>query len=208
MKTVEIPEDMEQAKEQFRDIYKSVLKKFPDIKEEEIGINPKIFGVYYIGISATIRKPPAYKWEPCPLLHIVPRFFELTQEEQEATLAHELGHYVHYKKNLDIKRLLRQDKWKERMEYYDSSIKSLDEIKDLGKSEQHELKRLQKWRVLDECFADTEAAKAGYGKVVLKLLKHLKEKHPLVDSQPLFKLEVDERIKNLERIIEKTTYSE
>lgn len=114
-------------------------------------------------------------------------FYKLSKKEKKAIIAHELSHVERQRKIKNFKKLLRLDNW----------IMDADEVvnrpETSGISGQR-AKWLMRWYILNEIYTDTRAASKGFGEGLLEYLKRF-------DSQD--DLEIECRVKNLEKILKK-----
>lgn len=182
-----------------RKLYFKVLEKFPSIKEEEIRIKnaSSLFRLFFVlGLRMNTEKWPLSDKRPKASLVVGLQFYLLTDEEKEAAIAHELGHYTHHvKKVYNINRIRKFQEWNKNLKMYAS--KSLKEMLDLDKKEKHMFERLEKWYIMKELDADNKSINAGYGKSMLLTLKNL-SKSEYEHIEPVYQKEITIRIKNLE----------
>ena len=80
-------------------------------------------------------------------------FFSFPLLEQEACIAHELGHYKNNKRTKKLKYLREMQSWQRQYEGEEPRRYSFE--------------RLRKWKILKEISADNQAFEAGYGKPYL-----------------------------------------
>lgn len=152
------------------------------------GIKERIIIEYHTDFSF------AYMVMNPPRIFVGMYFFRLNDEEQKAVTAHELGHYICDKNNHPNK-TKRQEQWVR--EYKFPPI-----LNSLSKKGRHRKKKIQKWYILSECYADNQVVEVGYGYSLLTILKFLK-KNSNIPFIPFFNLrdkkEIKARIKNLEQ---------
>lgn len=191
--------EKEFEKTEMEKIYPKVLEKFPEIRKEEIGTEDasSLFRLFFVlGLRMNTEKWPVSDKRPKASLVIGLQFYLLTDEEKEAAIAHELGHYIHHvKKSYNAKRVERMLGWNKSLKMY--SFKSLKEMLDLNEGEKHRFERLQKWYIMKELDADNKAINAGYGRSMLLTLKNLSESE-YEHIGPVYQKEITARIKNLE----------
>lgn len=174
-------------KQEFEDRFSKVLKKFPDVKEGEIKIE------YFPDAPEYIIFSPfeGYFFRRYnPMLNIGKLFDIFSVEEQEAIMAHELGHY----------RRMRNKSFRKISWIVDTSTRIPSYRKAmLTKKNKHEVQRLLKWYILFEGHADNEAVKEGYSKQLFSALKkaYKQKRIPILAKRGL-----EDRIKNLEEILE------
>ncbi|MBM3199560.1 hypothetical protein FJZ53_01395 [Candidatus Woesearchaeota archaeon] len=181
--------------------YATALQKFPNIKKEEISLNVVFDSLGKDFILGIVVNSPSESIKYGVKARILAglQFFLFKDREMEAGIAHELGHYEHAMKSYNDNRILRMKRFFEQTAKYampnlSTSIKLL-----FNKKHKHRWKRLQKWYIMKEMYADNKAFEAGYGAYVLADLKVLM---PFLYSQKgtselTFK-ETEARIKNLE----------
>ena len=152
-------EDYFEGIDNIKRTYFKVCKKFPLIKKGEVKLrfNPevKLAGLWIEEVLTN------------PLLDFGILLFKRSDEEKEAIIAHELGHYIciteHYKTPKMIERMLR---W--------MNILNNHEFKTFwgGYSvESPKIRRIKDWTLIHEIYADNQAVKAGYGEKLLATLK-------------------------------------
>jgi len=163
-------------KESAKDRYRSVLKRFPEINEDEIEIGYD-FSTPYACIGCyndTSKGDTVLKF----IVLVGPFFFELFDDgEKEAVIAHELGHYI-YKKNHDsskTERLL--DEFEQLESYYKRKNSEEKIIITYSDKEKRRIKEIQDLYNTYEIYADNEAVKRGYGKQKLSALEKIVKKH-------------------------------
>jgi len=183
--------------------YLKVLEKFPNIKKGEIGTESasSLFRPFSVlGLRMNTEKWPASDKRPKANLVVGLQFYLLTDEEREAAIAHELGHYTHHvKKVYNINRIRKSQEWNKNLKMYAS--KSPKEMLDLSEREKHRFERLEKWYIMKELGADNKALNAGYGRSMLLTLKNLSE-NEYEHIGPVYQKEITMRIKNLEEKLE------
>ncbi len=136
-----------------------------------------------------------------PKIRVGDRFFLLSPKEHEATVAHEIGHYLYFMKHPHINRWKRMLRWNK--EFYDYlyskglSRKIKDAIIFWSFKKRMKISKIEKWIIMKEIYADNIAFEAGYGETSLKLLKRVKN-NLYNNSDPLYQIELNARIKNLE----------
>ena len=165
-----------------RELYQEVVQSFPDIKEDEIEItyNPywdSIAGYWVLNEEKTKKKPGIFIGE---------YFFNLTREEQEGTMAHEIGHYRRVR-NRTLKNVKRITK----LEFLFSSG-AFRYLTNRNKE------RFVKWYTMKEIDADNSVLETPYGRVFLQLLITNYNKYQKIMKKEL-KQVVEARIKNLEQ---------
>jgi len=179
----------------FKKIYKKVLKKFPEIRKNEIELNYRRAEPFFLTTISmydhskldsenidAIDSRGGIKKEPL-LNYGDGLFLVLLDDEIEAVIAHELGHYLCFK-GYD------SDKFKQ-------VIKRKTELFQNTELDTHRIRRLKQWSIAREAYADRKSAEAGYGEILLKLLKKLYD--PTITGHA--KEEHDARIENLEKIL-------
>ena len=112
-------------------------------------------------------------------------FYEVSQKEKEAIIAHELGHLERMIKIKNIKKLNRIRRWGENFE----EIIKGPQIYLNSETTKNQALRLIKRQLLEETYADIQAAKRGYTKGLLTYLKRFQHKNKLFKN----------RIENLEK---------
>ena len=178
--------------------YLRTLENFPEIGKEGIKIR-------YLGLTdyAYMLMVDPYKFlyenevVVDPMIIIGDKFLESDEQEKEAMLAHELGHYCRYKK-YSIHKIRQTVKRNTLVKEYDDAFTEIVTIIDpkIG----HMVKRLRKWNMLQELYADKRAAGARYGKSLIKLLeKHYSQYYEIL--QPRMREEVETRIRNLKKLL-------
>lgn len=171
-------------------VYQEVLKRFPDIKEEELELN------YIKELDDYIVFSPfkgVFLVRYHPTLIVGKLFLELDDKEKEAVMAHEMGHYLRIR-NYSMKRIVRV------MNRYES-VSSYTEEKIRDEQFKHKVERLQKFFFMFEKYSDSKAIEAGYGVHVLSALKKVYTKH--YETFPVMtKINIYQRIKNLEEKLE------
>lgn len=176
---------------ELKSILSSVRRKFPELDEIKIttGYSDKISVVrceIFKYIFFPQRTIDFYKIEI--LAPSTPSgFYKLSKKEKKAIIAHELSHVERQRKIKNFKKLLRLENW----------IMDSDEV--VNRPETSEIsgqraKWLMRWFVLNEIYTDTQTANRGFGEGLLKYLKRF-------DSQD--DLEIECRVKNLEKILKK-----
>lgn len=175
-----------------RKLYFKVLEKFPSISKEDgkISIDQKTL---FAHISVEYDEH-SYKPKLRFNLIIDNLLFTLPEDWREAIIAHELGHYCQITKNFNARRFKRQVRWAECSDFYYNHRDITDVLKFLNKKHVHREKRVQKWFIMREIYADNKALEAGYGYGILSLLKSYRGIY--FDSK-----ESDERINNLEHML-------
>lgn len=144
-------------------LYGKVVKNFSEIKEDEIKIEYCPHVSYDMGIQIInpIIKIQEGKLIKEPVIYAGKTFFCFSREEQEATVAHEIGHYMNDKD----KKLIVID--------YSSMLH--DKLDDWGKSRIHlgkrKVKKLKDFYERGEISADNWAAKKDYAQGLLKFFK-------------------------------------
>ncbi len=175
--------------ETYKKMYSEVLKKFPHISEGEIKLKFEPSTKDIIGIS--ILEDDMLN----PEIYMFKYFSNLTEDEKKAVIAHEIGHYYHYvKKHYNIKRTQRLTKFFEEAAFYNAHQRISKILGFISKKQKHKIKRLQKWYILQEIYADNKAAEVGYGEHVLSAIKDLVND----GYEPVYKEEFQARVKNLE----------
>ena len=145
----------EEKRKQAYNIYREVVKNFPNVKEDEIKITYDSCGFYGAGYGALNEE----KTKKEPGMFVGRYFFNLTREEQEGAMAHEIGHHETMK-DYTIPSLRRIAKW---TGMYNANL--------IPDSRPHWKERLKKWYILNEMAADNRIAKTKYGKIYLKSYK-------------------------------------
>jgi hypothetical protein len=146
-------------------LYKKVVKDFLEIKEGEIKLDYNHF-VGSVGFSLIDLEKYDVLGEIVlkPTLVIGPFFPFFTQEEKEASIAHELGHYM-YDKKLSNVRIEARLKHNEELWHLENALNNMLP----SPFTEHKTKRLKQFRIAKENQANKEAAKAGYGAKLLNL---------------------------------------
>ena len=182
---------------ELKSLYSKVVEKFPEIKESKIKLSYSGLFDYVCFLIIDEKKFIEEKKVVIdPSITTGPKFFDFTEEEKETSIAHEIGHYARYKKNLNKKKIKQTLKRNSTVQQYayNSAFQLLEER---GFEADHKLRRLKKWYLLEELYADNKAIEAGYGKPLLKILqKHFANYFSNLSS--FHKKELDIRIKNLE----------
>lgn len=197
----------------YEEPYSTVVEKFPHVDKEDIKIRygdevslAAIRPLCYSDCSwlqhfmdwILIRKPKSLSiynpdTKPCFEIIIGNLFLTLDKYQQEAVLAHELGHYKYLTKHPSTMRVLRHTRWAMHNHAYDvDEMSSL--LKFFSKKHKTRIEQLKKWYLLSEMYADEWTIKTGYGEKWLDTLRQLRDLTPKKD-------EVDKRIKNLEEKI-------
>ena len=146
-------------------LYIKVIKDFPEVKESEIELNYNPFsGLASFSLIDHLRYRSLGEIVFKPTLQIGLNFFKFKDEDKEAIIAHELGHYISNKKlsnkRIDSRMRHNQELWN--LEYaLNNNLPS--------PFNEHKTKRLKQFKIARENKANKEAAKAGYGKTLLKL---------------------------------------
>ena len=196
---------------QVNDVYLKVVRNFPNIKPEEIEVmhlpaTVRIISIvpinpidYMIGQLCSPPKEARIR----PTLVTGNSFLKLKREEQEAAIAHEIGHYCHTAKNLNPKRIRRHMKSNLHVNEYirENPVKII--LSNLTKEGRARNRRLKKISLLNELYADSKAAEAGYGEQLYKLLKDMNTNVTEYSIPVRGRIELKERIKNLEKILQK-----
>lgn len=181
-------------------IYLRTLENFPEIRKEEIKIKYSRFEGYSYMLMVDPYKF-MYKNEVVvdPMIIIGDKFLESDEQEKEAMLAHELGHYCRYKIGRQSINKIRQNGNRNILvKKYNYSFTQI--VINLNPKIRHRVKRLQKWKMLQELYADKRAAEAGYGKGIVKLLeKHYSQYYKML--QPTGREEIEIRIRNLKKLL-------
>lgn len=182
-----------------RNTYLEVLKNFPNMREgeTELRFNKK---TDFIQISLTynekINDGTPFK---IPTMNFGPYFLTLSEEEQKASIAHELGHFNYWIKNCNHNTIMRKFKWGDDTEFYDEHRWITYIISFLSGKSKRRIERLQKMYTMIEIRADNEAARAGYAKPFLSVLKKISSNY---GKQPqTYQKEIKARINNLERML-------
>jgi hypothetical protein len=177
--------------------YLRTLENFPEIKKGDIKIKYLKSTDYALMLMVD---PLKFVYENKvvvdPMIIICDKFLESDEQEKEAMLAHELGHYSRYKKRGQSINKIRQNVNRNMLvkSYNNPSIQAFIT---LDPKMAYKVKRLQKWNMLQELYADKRATEAGYGKVLINVLtRHLKEYNMFF--APVQRDEMTIRIKNLE----------
>lgn len=176
----------EEKEKELKEIFDSVKEKFPEVKVEVehecVDESSPYFSPIRVRIYTVspffILKPSKERYLKRIVIQVSDNYFTLPLEEKFSGIAHELGHVLHDTKVLNPKRLYKADGW-------------ADQLKKLGDVSEHKAKRLKKWALLREFYADKQAVIKGYGGGILSVLKRL---------QPPTK-EIQARISNLEKIL-------
>lgn len=192
-----------EEKERFKKMYSKVVKKFPNIKNDEITLCFDPFVSYAeISLFDNIRIFHENEYVFDPKLSIGLSFFsKFNDKEREAVIAHELGHYDYRTRYRDLNRMKKVTKWVMDVNDYNMDVLKVKIISLFNKKKKHRIERLQGWYIMYELYADKKAAEAGYGKQMLAVLKKiLPEYHRL---PPIFQKEITARINHLERMLEK-----
>jgi len=176
--------EYEEPTDKLKRIYQKVVKNFPEIEKDDIRIEfervPHDIGIAMIDYERYEAKGEVIR---DPTIYVGLYFFGFKEKEMEAAIAHELGHYMHYK-NFSTDMLRRLIKW----------VIASNEMS-------YTNKRIQKWSLMDEIYADEQALKAGYGKPLISSLKHVLQTYYKTLPQ-IGKKELNVRIENLEKKVE------
>lgn len=168
-------------KRQLEDAYLNVLERFPKVKGDEIKLiyDRKAPGSAFFKMgeltnsegSNAIYVPRLGYFHIKPTIMVGQSFFTMeSSEEQEATLAHELGHYITDKRRCGEPLLRRKTLWTVTNNYY--RLNPFVALLAFYKPKvRHRMGRLRKWCTLNEIYADKAAADAGYGKPLLGILQ-------------------------------------
>ncbi|MBM3199553.1 hypothetical protein FJZ53_01360 [Candidatus Woesearchaeota archaeon] len=153
--------------------YTKIFKSFPDIKDDDIALTYASYVPY-----AKLRTYEADGKIIKTVIVLGLFFYELfDDEEREAVVAHELGHYIHRKNRSISEAKELSDKFYELESYYkrrDSEEKVVITYTD---EEKHRIKELQDIHNAYEFYADDKAIKSGYGEQILSSLEKIAEKH-------------------------------
>lgn len=168
-------------------IYSKVVKDFPDVDKNDIKINYDRKSEYcgcisIVDLSFWNWLIGRYVWNP--LLEVNPEFFMFPEDEQEAIIAHELGHYLRHRDNKHKEHKLKD---------YVNWISQYCNVDD----SRHSWDRLAKWHIMHELDADTQAALAGYGEGLLNFF----ERRKFGSISSFFNNELELRIYNLEYLL-------
>lgn len=177
---------MERIKQNFdfiRSTYLKVIEDIQGIDKKELKLGASL----EIGFAGmTMVDPLIYettkKIVRSPELYVGIYFLDLSKEEQEGVLAHEIGHYK-LCKDLTLEEIAilvdKLEKWR---------------------TDLHIPEELEQWHLKGELSADEETAKADYGRSMLTFLKNLNSGR----HGSLFHRSVEElptRIANLEKVL-------
>lgn len=178
-----------EKKQELKEALDIVKEKFPEIKLE---FGYDCFDKKELGIICTQIITTTIKFEDLSCSSIsgfsylksisilaADNYFQLSLDEKLSSIAHEFGHIAYCAKSTNPKKLYRHNKW----------TKGLLGVYNVSK---HKMGRLKKWRLLKEVYADTQAAKKGYGEGILTFLK--RQEHSA--NQEV-------RIKNLEKLLKR-----
>lgn len=167
---------LEKILDKAKDRYRSVLKRFPEIKEDEISIG---YASHIPYACLGFYKDMAKEDTVAKFVVLVgPFFFVLfDDEEKEAVIAHELGHYVYKKKHglSEVERL--SDEFEQLESYYKRKNSEEKVVITYSDEEKRRIEELQDRHNNYEVYADNEAVKRGYGKQKLSALKKIAERH-------------------------------
>lgn len=178
-----------------KDFYLKVLEKF--------GIGKEEIEIYYC--FATSLAGLAFREEyhdgkivMKPILVLDFDFSFLSEQRKEGVVAHEIGHYLHCKKNCNPNRIKRMIKWVSELNDYDQKSEEEQFFINLYRKRRNKIKKLKKWGMLSEFYADDQAVERGYGNQILESLKMAKKNYLLTKcgEQELYK-----RIERLEEIL-------
>ncbi|MDP2908872.1 MAG: hypothetical protein Q8N77_03625 [Nanoarchaeota archaeon] len=182
-----------------KEVYRKVVKKFPEIDEKDVSITFDFFAGY-VAFTSIDAKKFILNGEVVvkPTLYVGPNFFLLSDREMEMAIAHELGHYKRergYSNNV----LRRKTNFIKTMHNYSSM--HLEDYLCACKKEGHKIERLKKWNMLNELYADNEAVRAGYYKELLSFLEDMVREydHCYGGVHPMYTGLLKDRIKNLKR---------
>lgn len=171
--------------------YAKVLKRFSDINETEVRVVYMPFLEEYAVLSPFDYRYQLGCYAYSHVLNIGELFFVFSDEEKEAVIAHELGHYRRTK-NQNLNKIIREISWNNEIGTYVKNG-NINENK-------HRIERLQKWSFLSESYADNEAIKEGYQEELFSALKTAykkdKGKMPIIAERVL-----KSRMDNLKRIL-------
>lgn len=192
-------------------IYSKVVNLIPDIDEKEIRVRYVYNPSKYAEISIENVGMFWYMNELiiAPLIQTGVLFFQQDAKTQEALMLHELGHYPHWKKNMNLNRIRRIIGWCIKLNLYyaeEDPLNIPDHIAKTLNKKYPSIERLKKWNIMWEVQADSKVAEAGYGNEMLEFLKKAQQRALNNKSDSEFlefaKQELDARIKNLEKILE------
>ncbi len=177
----------EAKKQELKEVLDIIKEKFPEIKLE---FEYDCFDKKELGIICTQIITTTVHFEDLDYSSInsssylksisilaTDNYFKLSLDEKLSSIAHEFGHIAHCAKSTNPKRLYRQNKWTK-------------ELLGVYKVSKHKMGRLEKWKLLKEVYADTQAAKKGYGEGILTFLK--RQEHSTNQEA---------RVKNLEKLL-------
>ncbi|MFH1211291.1 MAG: hypothetical protein V1645_05260 [archaeon] len=145
--------------------YDNVLKRFPEVEKGEVKIeyhaamkNGAFTAVIdieeYESRGNLVRKPK---------MIVGPRFEdEMNKREQDAVLAHEFGHYIRDREYSTDQLIAQMARNRELNQWLDFEKNG---------STPHRIKRLKKWYILHELYADKTAAQRGYKHSLLAFTK-------------------------------------
>jgi len=180
-------------KEKFQKAYHNVALKFPEIRHSEIKLECKPDEYFLIKLQP-FNEEEFGKTERIikePKISVGKEFFKLKDDEQEALIAHELGHYMREKDSTPYK-MGRTVLRKVGLFILNHNIEQYIHMLTPART-----KRLKQWSLMHEISADNYAVRAGYAKQIYKLLKDQ-------DEKCLTKLGQEERkarIENLEKML-------
>lgn len=182
--------------EEFERVYSRVVEKFPEIKKEELKLKHMDDFEYVSFLMIDDKKYlEENKIVIDPSMIVGAKFLEFSEEEKEASIAHELGHYTRYKKS-SPKKVGKSILYAYIMSVYANSPE-MWQLEEMDSNIRHKMKRVKKWHFMQEVYADNRAIEAGYGKVLINVLtRHLK-KYSMAFA-PVQRDEMIIRINNLE----------
>lgn len=198
------------AEKHVRKLYSKVVKRFLNINRDDIKVE-YLPDYDYVGISVLDYYKLIIMDELVkkPTLKAGPDFLRFSEEEKEATIAHELGHYEHDIKGMP-EGIKRRTLWAVTIRLYHQiddpstldTLAGLTHIKTESAkrilnffNKESRFARLQKWNQMCDLDADNKAIDAGYGKGLLSALRKIYDKEYPRIVRPDYLLE---RIKNLE----------
>jgi len=175
--------------EDLEKVYKKVIENIPELKEIDIELEFNNGFPDSAGISVVNSKLYFFKGEIKiePRIIIGYKWMMVNDDEKEAIIAHELGHYHRHSK------------------YFNNNYKMKNfanwVLQSSGqRHKRHSKDTLLNWKLMHELYADSYAAKLGYGE---KLKDHLQKfiHKKFGNVSPTSKKLTEKRIENLERIL-------
>jgi len=198
--------DIADRLETAKNSYFKVVNRFPDIDPYEFELLYTPGNTQYAALMILdfdiedgkfIAKITDGEMTIRPRIMFGEEFFKLKKDEQEAIVAHEIGHYAKFRKRPSVEKAFKRDRIL-------GSYKKLITMERKGHiftHDSHAKKRIMQWSAINEMMADTEAAKAGYAGPSLRIIKKVYMGKKITMTR-MERFEAEARIENLERFIE------